>query len=269
MIEKLIQFVSAFPRRLRRKTSILLQGRARCFEQAISLVEGKYGLEMGGPTDVFQGWRMPSPCFWRLAPLPIYDKIGLLDNCNFSDATIWGSHGWTYQFSPLRPLGKVIIAEGTNTGEATGTYDFVLSSHNLEHFANPVKALLEWKRITRPEGALILVLPHYKNTFDHRRTPTAVNHMFEDYMNNTTEEDTTHFEEVVRKHDLTLDGFLKTGTVEEFRTRCENNLINRSMHHHVFDQMNTRELVERVGLKLLALELSLPYHMIVLARWKP
>lgn len=182
---------------------------------------------------------------------------------------MWGVHGDTYRFSPVRPPGKIIIAEGTSIQQIQGsTYDFILSSHNLEHFANPVKALLEWKRITRPEGALILVLPHFEQTFDHRRKPTPVDHMVDDYSRDVGEDDPTHMAEVIELHDLSIDGFLKTGTLEEFRLRCANNFANRSMHHHVFDEVNSRELLVRVGLEVLAIERSLPYHIIILAQWR-
>ncbi|WP_241654409.1 methyltransferase domain-containing protein [Granulicella sibirica] len=232
-------------------------------------MEDKRGIEIGGPTDLFRGWRTPSRCHWAFAPLPIYDRVGSLDNCNFSDRTAWGEHQQSYRFSSSRAPGKVIIAEGSNLASVSaGTYDFVLSSHNLEHFANPIKALLEWKRITRSQGALILVLPHYKSTFDHLRKTTSVEHMFDDFRNDVAEDDTTHLEEVVRLHDITMDGFLKSGSREEFRIRCENNFSNRMMHHHVFDERNSTELLTRVGLEVIAVELSLPYHMIILARWR-
>jgi SAM-dependent methyltransferase len=268
-MERLAEFITTFPRRLEKTLRLMLQGRLRCFNLALSLVEGKRGLEIGGPTAVFKGWRAPSRLHGLFAPLPIYDRVGSLDNCNFSGETIWGIHDRTYRFSPLRPPGKTIIAEGTDISPvAAGIYDFILSSHNLEHFANPVKALKEWQRITRPGGALILVLPDYQKTFDHRRTPTPVEHMLHDYARDMGEDDTTHVAEVVQLHDLAIDGFLKTGTLGEFRARCANNVSNRMMHHHVFDESNSRELLTRIGLEVLALELSLPYHIVILARWK-
>jgi SAM-dependent methyltransferase len=182
---------------------------------------------------------------------------------------MWGDHSHIYRFSPLRPPGKIIIAEGTCVSQVPeSTYDFILSSHNLEHFANPVKALLEWKRIIRPGGALVLVLPHYQQTFDHRRRPTPVEHMLEDHSRNVGEDDTIHMSEVLELHDLSIDGFLKTGTFEEFRLRCVNNLSNRSMHHHVFDESNSTELLSRVGLDVLAVERSLPYNIVILAQRK-
>jgi hypothetical protein len=52
------------------------------------------------------------------------------------------------------------------------------------------------------------------------------------------------------------------------RARSIDNLSNRCLHHHVFDELNSKELLERVGLEVLAVEFSLPYHMFLIARWK-
>ena len=124
----------------------------------------------------------------------------------------------------------MIIAEGSDlTPVGDGSYDFVLSSHNLEHFANPVKALKEWKRVTRLNGALILVLPDYRRTFDHRRTPTPVQHMLDDYSRNTGEDDTTHVLEVLQLHDVKRDGTLKTQSYEELHRRSINNLAQSKL----------------------------------------
>ena len=183
------------------------------------MFQGRSVLGRRGPGS---GDRRSHGCLQRMAntltvPLGICSianlrRVGSLDNCNFSDRTVWGEHEPTFHFSSSRPPGKVIIAEGTHLASVPdGTYDFILSSHNLEHFANPVKALVEWKRITRPRGALVLVLPHYRSTFDHLRPPTSVDHMFDDYRFDIGEDDTTHLDEVVRLHDITIDGFLKTG----------------------------------------------------------
>ena len=128
-------------------------------------VAGKDGLEIGGPSKVFEE---------GIQPLPIYPLVGSLDNCDFSRDNTWASHADSYIFSPGKRPGKSIFRDASNLSSiADHTYDFILSSHNLEHFANPVKALQEWKRVTRPGGGLIIVLPNYSKTFDHRRTPTS------------------------------------------------------------------------------------------------
>jgi SAM-dependent methyltransferase len=238
------------------RVRIATQGRSPCYRLAVSLVEGKRGLEIGGPSEVFQGW---------YRPLRIYNKVGSLDNCDFSQRNVWSSHSDIFRFSRFKATGKIIFCDGSNLVDVeTGCYDFVLSSHNLEHFANPVKALKEWQRVLRPGGSLILALPHYSKTFDHRRTPTPVAHMLEDFAQNTQEDDLTHLDEILSRHDLKMDP--AAGTPDNFRERSLRNFENRCLHHHVFDEHNSRELLTAVGMEVLAVEQALPFHIFLLAR---
>jgi len=46
-----------------------------------------------------------------------------------------------------------------------GEWDFIFSSHALEHIVNPVKALEHWKTRLRPGGVLFLYLPHYAQRY--------------------------------------------------------------------------------------------------------
>jgi SAM-dependent methyltransferase len=264
-----LKYLASIPHRSKRKAQLFLQGRLQCFKLALSLVERRCGIEIGGPTDEFRGWHTLSRTYGLLHPLPIYDRVASLDNCNFSSETIWATHNKTFHFSPRQNPGKIIIAEGSCLfSVADNSYDFVLSSHNLEHFANPVKALKEWKRITRTHGSLILALPDYRRTFDHRRTPTPVEHMLEDFAKNVGEDDTTHIPEVLQMHDLDMDGTLKTHSMNELKARSTNNFLNRCLHHHVFDEVNSVGLLKEVGLEILAVERALPYHIFILSRWK-
>jgi SAM-dependent methyltransferase len=238
---------------------IATQGRSSCYRLAVSLVEGKRGLEIGGPSEVFQGW---------YRPLRLYNKVGSLDNCDFSRTTPWSSHSDSFQFNCFRRPGRTILCDGSNlAGVENASYDFVLSSHNLEHFANPVKALKEWQRVLRPGGSLILVLPHYAKTFDHRRRPTPVAHMIEDFERNTQEDDLSHLEEILSGHDLKKDR--AAGTVEDLRQRSLRNFENRCLHHHVFDEHNSRELLTAVGMEVVAVEQALPFHIFLLAKLPP
>jgi len=235
---------------------MLTEGRLDCFASILPYVYNKKGLEIGGPSEVFKRWH---------SPLPIYSRVASLDNCDISRNTVWAAHSDTYKFSPSKAPGKTIFCDGSNLSSvADQTYDFILSSHNLEHFANPIKALREWKRVTRPEGALILVLPHYAKTFDHRRTPTSVEHMVADYEGNTQEDDLTHLPEILQAHDLSRDP--AAGSIEEFRRRSLDNLTNRCLHHHVFDENNSRGLLTASGMTVLATQLAFPFHICLLAR---
>ena len=200
-----------------------------------------------------------------MKPVPVYHRVGSLDNCDFSRNTTWAEHADEYKFNPAKPPGKSIFSDASDLSSiADDSYDFVLSSHNLEHFANPVKALYEWKRVIRPGGGLVVLLPDYRRTFDHRRTPTLVDHMFEDWQNKTPESDLFHLAEILEKHDLSLDPL--AGSLEQFHARSLDNFNNRCLHHHVFDEKNSRELLSRSGFEVLAAELVIPHHVFVLAR---
>jgi SAM-dependent methyltransferase len=219
------------------------------------LVAGKAGLEIGGP----------SPTFRAGSVVPIYDSVGSLDNCDFSSATVWGHHGKDFVFSPRRPAGRSFFCEGSDLVPiASQSYDFVLSSHNLEHFANPVKALHEWKRVLRPGGgALIAILPYYRNTFDHRRSPTPVSHMMDDFNRGMGEDDLSHLDEILERHDLSRDP--GAGTLEAFRQRSRDNFHNRCLHQHVFDECNSRDLLTAAGFQVLAVHVTYTSHICLLA----
>ncbi len=221
----------------------------------VELVRGKRGIEIGGPSDVFRAGN----------PLALYEFVGGLDNCNFSELTVWeGRQGTDYNFHPEKKAGRTIFCEGSDLATVPdGTYDFVLSSHNLEHLANPVRALAEWRRIMCASGVLILALPNYQKTFDHRRKPTTVDHMLKDFEQETGEDDLSHLPEILERHDLSRDR--GAGSLDEFRERSRNNLANRCLHHHVFDTKNSRELLERTGFRVHSIDVAEPCHILLLA----
>jgi len=53
-----------------------------------------------------------------------------------------------------------IDLEGGLTLFASDTFDFIFSSHYLEHVKDPPGVLQEWWRVIRPGGNLVLYLPH-------------------------------------------------------------------------------------------------------------
>lgn len=211
-------------------------------------------MEIGGPSDNF------SP----KSIVPVYRIAGSVDNCNFAAQTIWSSsigneHIFSYQG---KELGRQFICEGTQLeGIADDTYDFLISSHTLEHIANPIKALHEWKRVIKDGGMLLLLLPHKERTFDHWRPVTDLGHLIKDYEMGVNEDDMTHLSEILELHDLSMTP--EVGTWEEVIERSNKNFENRCLHHHVFTTESAIRVVDYVGFKILSVVNHSPHHIIL------
>jgi SAM-dependent methyltransferase len=131
--------------------------------------------------------------------------------------------------------------------------DYVVSSHVLEHTANPVAAIFEWARVARDGGILYMVVPDRRRTFDHHRDLTDPAHMMEDYTRGTTVADGTHISDYLDRLDWQL--WNPAGTPEQNVVIRED--LRRAytaavaagqeinIHFHVFELSN---LIELVGL---------------------
>lgn len=75
------------------------------------------------------------------------------------DVTPKGKSG-TYG-SERRQISRAdICASGDNLFMfADDVLDYVVARHNLEHYNNPIKTLMEWKRVLRKGGMLGVVIP--------------------------------------------------------------------------------------------------------------
>jgi SAM-dependent methyltransferase len=205
-----------------------------------SVVENKYGIEIGGPSAHFK------------TELPVYQFVGGLDGVNFSTDTVWEGRikaGEKFNYGGNKS-GRQFISEATDLSEIeTARYDFVLSSNCLEHVANPIKALTEWRRVIKAGGGLILVLPNKESNFDHRRPVTEFEHLLGDFTHDVGEDDFTHLDEILALHDLTMDP--PAGDLEHFRQRSLKNFENRTLHHHVFDVQLIEKMLDHVGFEIL------------------
>lgn len=231
---------------------------SRSFRKLHPLLKGRYGIEIGGPSRVFS----------RRSLFPVYPIAGNLDNCNFGSDTIWEGNihpGNTFRFDSRKPAGHQFIAEATKMDFLpSGKYDFVLSSHVLEHIANPVLALMQWNRILKNQGFLVMVVPNGSKTFDHKRPVTTLTHLVEDYKNKTKETDLTHLPEILALHDLSQD--LGAGNMGAFKLRSLENFHNRCLHHHVFNAALAVEVAEYTGFEVLSTDELRPHHILLIAR---
>lgn len=239
-IEQLFRFF--FPKRVKNYTFI------------ISKFQNKTGLEIGGPSFAFMDKGF----------LPVYSLIKDLDGCNFSDNTVWEGNiqsGNNYKYG--KRTGRQFIFDGGNLNQiGDNTYDFVLSCHSLEHMANPLKALMEWKRIIKNNSHVLLILPHKDKTFDHNRALTSMSHLINDLENDMQENDSTHFDEVISFHDITLDNGVNN--IDELKKRTFENFSNRCVHHHVFNTPLVAKMADYTGFKICEIQHFNPFHIIFL-----
>lgn len=263
MLEKINQKAKMFgvAPYIRERVSRKLGKTSPNFKICAPLVRDKAGLEIGGPSKLFS----------RGDRFPVYPIVGRLDNCNFSDKTIWEGtiqEGQTYTYDKQRPNGFQYIREAVDlNGIVSDSYDFVLSSHALEHVANPLRALKEWLRVLRQGGVLVLILPHKDGTFDHRRPPTPLAHLIEDFERGTKEDDLTHLPEILELHDLALDP--DAGTLEQFRKRSMDNFAHRGLHQHVFTTESVAKILDFLSVQIIQIDPVLFFDIISISRKLP
>lgn len=224
--------------------------------KSVELFRQKNGIEIGGPSMIFSYGN----------PLPFYTVIKSLDNVNFSSHNFWSSleAGNNFIFDKKKRPGKQIIADAVDLSKIEDElYDFILTSHVLEHVANPIKALYEWKRILKKNGKIFIIVPNRKFTYDRKRPLTTLEHIINDYTNNIDESDSTHFEEIIKLHDLDVDTTVKN--YDDHVVRTLNNSKTRIVHHHTFDMDLISELIAFCGFKPLYKQEFRPYHLAIVA----
>ncbi|HEY2545235.1 MAG TPA: methyltransferase domain-containing protein [Candidatus Acidoferrum sp.] len=216
----------------------------------------KRALEIGGPSSLF-GDR---------GALPIYRALASVDNCLFAAQTIWsGAVAKDFRYHPVKQPGIQFLCDATDLQKvASANYECVLSSHCLEHVANPLRALYEWRRVLNPNGLLLLLLPDKRFTFDWRRPLTPLEHMVSDYESKVREDDLTHLEEILELHDLSRDPL--AGTAEQFKKRCVENSVHRAMHQHTFSLESATSILKYAEFRILHAETFKPFHIAVLAQ---
>lgn len=93
------------------------------------------------------------------------------------------SNETVFKREEIEKLGETlpvdIIAPGDNIPVPSGSQDFVVSSHVLEHFPDPIRALKEWHRVIKKGGYIFIIAPHKERTFDRRNSRTTVLELLE------------------------------------------------------------------------------------------
>ncbi|HEX4372833.1 MAG TPA: class I SAM-dependent methyltransferase [Puia sp.] len=238
--------------------SYCIKPRKRPFIRLSFSFRSQKGLEIGGPSSFFslKGY------------FPIYLFAKKIDGVNYSSETIWEGkikEGDNYKYHTKK--GHQYIKEATDlTGVESNSFDFILSCHSLEHVANPLKALKEWRRVLKKDGHLILILPDKNFSFDINREYTSMQHLISDFENDTEENDSTHINEVINTLDDTR--LPKKFSKDDNIKMIMNNYQSRSVHHHVFDWTLINKMLEWSGFSIKKQSAAGELNMFTLAQKK-
>lgn len=205
------------------------------FELVINSLKDKNGIEFGGPTEL-----LSDPKYgMNLYPYVNLDGGNIIEN-NYFQSDL-GSN-----FLYGDKIGRQYDVDCTNEDQLKKLkkYDFVVTSHAIEHFANPIHTLKLWEKHILKSGSYILtIIPDYQYCFDRNRPLTSIEHLIADYIEDVGEDDATHIEEQKQLHDWSYGGH------PQFYELCEINHLTRVVHHHTFDIELVEELFAYCGFK--------------------
>ena len=76
-------------------------------------------------------------------------------------------------------LAVDIVAPGDYLPFLDNELDYVISSHVLEHFFDPIAAIKEWLRVIKPGGYVFMIVPKSRALPDEDRPPTTVQELLD------------------------------------------------------------------------------------------
>jgi ubiquinone/menaquinone biosynthesis C-methylase UbiE len=131
----------------------------------------------------------------------------------------------------------------------TGSQDFVVANHFLEHCEDPIAAIHHMVRVVKVEGIVFLSIPDKRFTFDAERPATELQHLLDDHALGSSRSRDAHFAEWSRYVEGAGAGEVET-VANELKER------NYSIHYHVWTQTELLEL-----LVALQRDFSLPFDV--------
>jgi len=129
---------------------------------------------------------------------------------------------------------------------ADRAFDFVITSHVLEHLGNLGAALQEFARIVKPNGVIYCVVPHKDFCFDAHRPVTSLNHLASEFFAGIERISLDHYLDV---HFCNVD--VATVTREEAAllvARVEHSYTEQlDFHVHTFTDVSFFDFVDRLS----------------------
>ena len=189
-------------------------------------------IEIGGPTQLF----------WDKNMLPLYHKFKIIDNINSNIFDVHDNIRDT-EHSKIFRTNYDMDATNLDFNILNEKYDACISSHTIEHIANPILFLNNIKNLLKEEGLILSILPNKTEFWDRVREYTSMEHLIQDFENNVSENDLTHLYENFN----TDHPWKRIHGVESCKKLFMENFKNRGLHHHCFNTELVKNLHEYCG----------------------
>lgn len=114
-------------------------------------------------------------------------------NVDYTDDLNTGFKKYEIEHCNGNPMPVDVVANGDDLPFNDEEFDFVINSHVLEHFYNPIKAINEWLRVIKKGGYIFMIIPHKDRTFDKDRPLTTIEEILERQQKNITIDLHSHY----------------------------------------------------------------------------
>jgi len=215
-------------------------------------LDGKFGIEFGGPSDLFNDRLL------KVNGKSFYDYV-TLDGGNIFDNNVFQKN-LNNKFIYNNKVGTQYNIDCVNVDKIEKKYDFILTSHVIEHIANPIKVIKKWSNLLNDDGYIFCIIPDYRYCFDKDREETTIDHLIEDFMNSVDEKDDNHF------YDNLNNKNHPWRNNPNWKELCLNNIDTRVMHHHTFTEHTVKKMFEYCGYDVIENIFIEPYQIINLSK---
>lgn len=190
------------------------------------VIVGKNVLEIGGPSDLLHNW---------------YPKMLTVSFLNLPESMALHHQGRNPPNTRTVYHGDASNAKPFIQNRILRRFNGLISSHTLEHFANPIKALCAWSTSLVDGGGIITIVPNKHECWDRVREDTTFEHMVEDFKNDTPNTDMTHLEESSCMLETRPTYYQDVGKTN----------ATQVIHHHVFSLSTLQMCHEMAGFSTL------------------
>jgi SAM-dependent methyltransferase/glycosyltransferase involved in cell wall biosynthesis len=141
-------------------------------------------------------------------------------------------------------LANVEIVDNAETLASfqSGSHDFIIANHLIEHCEDPIRTIKTFVRVLRPGGIIYMAIPDMRHTFDRDRSRTSLAHIIADHVSGPEISREQHFREWVTLVEPHF-GRAYAGDAIEARVR---ELIGQdySIHFHTFIPDDVHALIK-------------------------